>query len=203
MKHFIYSALIFACFLVACNSNKTKDSETTEEAKTENSTTETSTTDNTATNSADDVQKKMDELKKLPALSNEQLKAMLPEELAGMKRKSSFVSSNLGYGVGQAAYKSDDGKEMRLTVYDCVGEAGAGWYNMMFWGWNMEQEDENGYQKTTTFNGNKAIEKYEKNRDQYTLMYAANNRILVSLEGEKTGLDSVKQAAGSLNLKTN
>ena len=70
--------------------------------------------------------------------------------------------------LAQAKYKSDDGKEMRLVVYDCVGEAGVGWYSMMYWGMNMEQEDENGYTKTTTFNGGKAIEKYEKNQDQYT-----------------------------------
>ena len=202
MKRFILSFIAAAFLLVACNNNKSKDSTTTEDSSKIKTSTET-TTDNTSQNSADEAQKKMDELKKLPALTTEQLKAMLPEELGGMKRKSSFVSSNLGYGVAQAGYKSDDGKEMRLVVYDCVGEAGAGWYNMMFWGWNMEQEDENGYQKTTTFNGNKAIEKYEKNRDQYTLMYAANDRLLVNLEGEKTGLDAVKQAANSLSLKTN
>jgi hypothetical protein len=202
MKHFIFCSLIITCLLAACNSNKTKDSKATDETKTE-ATTESGSTDNTATNSADEAQKKMDEMKKLPALTNEQLKAMLPEELAGMKRKSSFVSSNTGYGIAQAEYKSDDGKEIRLAVYDCVGEAGVGWYNMMFWGFNMEQEDENGYQKTTTFNGNKSIEKYEKNQDQYTIMYPANNRLLVNIEGEKTGLDALKQAANSLTLKTN
>jgi hypothetical protein len=201
MKYFILPCLVSVCMLIACNSNKTKDSKT-EEANKETSTTEASS-DNKTQATADEAQKKIDEMKKLPALSNEQLKAMLPEELAGMKRKSSFVSSNLGYGIAQAGYKSDDGKEIRLVVYDCVGEAGAGWYSMMFWGWNMEQEDENGYQKTTTFNGNKAIEKYEKGQDQYTLMFPANNRLLVNIEGEKTGLDAVKQAANSLNLKTN
>jgi len=188
-----YMAAIF--LLVACNSNKTKDSKTTDETKTEASTDKTST--------ADDTQEKMEELKKLPALPPEQLKAMLPEELAGMKKKSSSVTSHLGYGVGTAEYGSDDGKEVRLTLFDMVGEAGVGWYNLIYVGYNMETEDENGYQKTTTFNGNKAIEKYDKNQDQYSLMFPVSNRLMVNIEGEKIGLDAVKQAANSLNLKTN
>jgi hypothetical protein len=34
-------------------------------------------------------------------------------------------------------------------------------------------------------------------------MYTSGDRLLVSLEGENVGLDDVKQAAQSLNLKTN
>ena len=54
-----------------------------------------------------------------------------------------------------------------------------------------------------SFNGNKAIEKYDKNQDQYSLMFPVSNRLMVNIEGEKIGLDAVKQAANSLNLKTN
>lgn len=110
----------------------------------------------------------------------------------------------MGYGIAEAKYKSEDGnKEIKVTIYDCVGTAGVAWYSMMYWGMNMEQEDENGYKKSTTFNGSKAIESYEKNQDQYGLMFPASNRLLVNVEGEKTGLDAVKQAANSLNLKVN
>jgi hypothetical protein len=202
MKHFILPCLVAACMLIACNSDKTKDSKTTEESGTEKSTNESSG-GNTAQDKADEMQKKMDELKKLPSLTNDQLKALLPEELGGLKRSSFTVNSAMGYGIGQAEYKSEDGKEMRLVVYDCVGEAGVGWYSMMFWGWNMERQDDNGYEKTTTFNGGKAIEKYEKGQDKYSLTYPANNRLLVNIEGEKTGLDALKQAASGLNLKVN
>jgi hypothetical protein len=201
MKHFILSCLVAASLLTACNSNKSKEPATSDETSKDKSTEVTS--DNAVQNTADEVQKRLEEMRKLPALSTDQIKAMLPEELAGMKRSSFSANSMMGYGIGEAKYKSDDGKEMRLVVYDCVGEAGVGWYNMMYWGMNMESQDENGYKKTITFNGGKAIESYEKNRDQYSLMFASGNRLLVNLEGEKTGLDAVKQAAGSLNLKTN
>jgi hypothetical protein len=149
------------------------------------------------------MQKKIDELKKMPGLTTDQIKAMIPSELNGMKRSSFGAYNYGGYGVGTAEYKGDEGKELRLTITDVAGEAGAGFYSMMYWGWNMEQEDENGYQKTTTFNGNKAIEKHEKGNDKYTLIYPASDRLLVTLEGEKIGLDAVKSAANSLNLKSN
>lgn len=148
----------------------------------------------------DEMSKKMEELRKTPALSTEQLKALLPAELMGMKRTSFSANSMMGYGVAEANYKSEDGKQMKLSVFDCVGDAGVGWFSMMYWGWNMDQEDENGYEKTVKFNGAKAIEKYQKYNDEYSLTYFAGNRFLVQIEGEKTGLDAVKQAAGSLNL---
>lgn len=190
MKHLTFSAFAAILLIAACNNNKPK----------ENNNTTTSTTATTQT--GNDMAKIMEEMKKKPALSTDQLKALLPEELAGMKRSSFSTNSMMGYGIGEATYKSDDGKEMKLMIYDCVGEAGVGWYNMMYWGMNMESQDDNGYKKTITLNGGKAIESYEKNQDRYSLMFPSSNRLLVNLEGDKTGLDAVKQAAQNLNLKT-
>ncbi len=190
MKSLTSLALAAVILIAACNNNKPKENNTTTNIPT-----------TTTTQPGNDMAKLMEELKKKPALSTDQLKALLPEELAGMKRASFSTNSMLGYGIGEATYKSDDGKEMRLTIYDCVGEAGVGWYNMMYWGMNMESQDDNGYKKTVTLNGNKAIESYEKNQDSYSLMFPSSNRLLVNLEGDKTGLDAVQQAAQSLNLK--
>ena len=202
MKHFILSCLVAACLLTACNNNKSKEPSTNDETSKDKPSTEM-TSGNMNQNSADDIQKRMEEMKKMPALSTDQIKAMLPEELMGMKRASFSANSMMGYGVGEARYKSDDEKEMKVMIYDCVGEAGVGWYNLMFWGMNMESQDDNGYKKTITFNGGKAIESYEKNQEQYSLMFGSGNRLLVNVEGRNTGLDAVKQAANSLNLKTN
>ena len=203
MKQFILSSLLAAFLLTACNSNKSKEPATTDDKSKDKPATEV-TTDNTSQNPAEEIQKRLEQMKKMPALSTDQIKAMLPEELAGMKRSSFNAQSMMGYGIGEAKYKSDDGKQLNLMVYDCVGEAGAGLYNMMYWGaMNMESQDENGYKKSVSFNGGKAIETYEKSQDKYSLLFTSGDRLLVNVEGEKTGLDAVKQAAGSLNLKTN
>ena len=191
--------------LAACGNNKSKESNstTTSQTSTENSNGTTNTNPTTNTDGSNDMAKMMEEMKKMPALSTDQIKAMLPESLMGMKRTSFSANSMMGYGVGEARYKSDDGKQLHLSIFDCSGVAGAAYYSMMYWGMNMEREDENGYEKTTTFNGAKAIEKYQKGSEQYTLTFPASNRLLVTVEGEQTGLDMVKQAAGSLNLKVN
>lgn len=192
--------------LTACDNNKSKEtnSTTTNQTSTENSTGTTNTTNPTTnTDASNDMTKMMEDMKKMPALSTDQIKAMLPENLMGMKRTSFSANSMMGYGVGEARYKSDDGKQLHVSIYDCVGTAGVAWYSMMYWGMNMEREDENGYEKTTTFNGAKAIEKYQKGSDEYSIMFPASNRLLVSVEGQQTGLDMVKQAAGNLNLKVN
>ena len=198
----LFSLLFAALFLLAaCSNNKSKD----KSSNTDQTNKETANTENTSTNpqTGDDMSKLMEEMKKMPALSTDQIKAMLPETLMGMKRSSFSANSMMGYGVGDAMYKSDDGKQLHVTIYDCVGTAGVAWYSMMYWGMNMEQEDENGYKKTTTFNGAKAIESYEKGQERYGIMFPASNRLLVNVEGDNTGLDAVKQAAQSLNLKTN
>jgi len=147
---------------------------------------------------------KAEELKKLTPLSTDQLKAMMPEELMGMKRTGVGASSYSGTASGTASYKSEDGKELKVIIYDLAGEAGSSIYSIRYsLLWNYEHEDEFGYQKTEDFNGQKAILNYVKSRDEYSLTFLSNDRLLVTVEGDKTGLDLVKQAANSLNLKIN
>lgn len=202
MRKLIPFLFALTILLMACN-NKPKQNTA---AKESNTTSTTTTTEETSMPGmpTNDMTKIMEEMKKLPALSTDQLKAMLPETLMNMKRSNFSVNSGMGFGVAEASYKNDDdSKRFRVQIFDCAGTAGAAYYSMMYWGMNMEQEDENGYKKTTTFNGAKAIESYEKGSEQYGLLFPASNRLLVQVEGDNTGLDAVKQAAGSLNLKVN
>jgi len=67
----------------------------------------------------------------------------------------------------------------------------------------MQSESDNGYTKTVDFDGNKAVETYDKGGDRYELTYVASDRLLVTMKGEKTGLDAVRQAAQGLKLKVN
>ncbi len=199
MKRFILSLVAATFLLAACNSNKTKNSETTEESKDKST---EATTDNKTTNPTDAMTTKIEELKKLTPLTNDQLKAMVPEEFMGMKRSNFSVNSGMGVAYATATYKGDADKQLNVNIWDCAGEAGAGIYGMRYYTlWNFEQSDDNGYQKTVDFNGGKAIEKYSKGNDEYSMTYVANDRLLVSLEGQKMGLDGVKDAAKNLTLK--
>jgi len=192
---------LFAAICFSCNSNKSKGVTVTSEDGKDKVTVDVSQ----VAGASDDMQKKMDELKKLTPLSTDQLKAMLPEDLMGMKRSSFSANSMMGFGSAEATYRNEgDEKEIKLTILDCAGEAGAGIYSLNYWTkMSMQSENDNGYTKTVDFNGGRAVETYEKSADDYELTFVGSDRLLVSVKGEKTGLDAVKQVAKSLNLKTN
>jgi hypothetical protein len=187
--------------LVACKNNKSNTmTVTSKDGKSK-----VSVDVNSAAAVSDDMQKKVEELKKLTPLTTDQLKMMLPEQLMGMKRSSFNANSMMGFASAEATYKNEtDDKEIELNILDCAGEAGSGVYSLSYWTkMSMQSESDNGYTKTVDFDGGKAVETYEKGSDRYELTYVASDRLLVTVKGEKTGLDAVKQTAQGLNLKVN
>src|SRR5437773_8595397 len=156
MKSSILSLLIAGFILTACNNNKPKPlTITSDDGKSK-----VSVDANSASATSDEMQKKMEELKKLAPLTTDQLKAMLPEEIMGMKRSSFSANSMMGFSAAEATYRdSSSEKQVNLSVFDCAGEAGAGVYSLSYWTkMNMQSETDNGYSKTVDFNGQKAVE---------------------------------------------
>jgi hypothetical protein len=201
MKSTILYLVAFGFFLAACNNNKPKPlTITSDDGKNK-----VSVDVNSVSATTDEMQKKMEELKKLTPLTTDQLKAMLPEEIMGIKRSSFNANSMMGFATAEATYRdSSTEKQINLSIFDCAGEAGAGVYSLSYWTkMNMQSETDNGYTKTVDFKGQKAVEGYEKGSDTYELTYVDSDRLLVTIKGEKTGLDAVKQTAQNLNLKTN
>jgi hypothetical protein len=189
------------CFAISCNSNKTKGEMTvvSKDGK------EKATVDlKNAANTADELNKKTEELKKLTPLSTDELKALLPEELLGMKR-TNFEAANMGgYASADATYRKypDDKPYISVSIVDCAGNRGASYYSMMFWAkMNIIKEGDTGYTKTVDWKGGRAIERFEKDRDRYEFTYFSSDRYLVVLKGGKTGLDLVKQVAETLQFK--
>ncbi|HKP32497.1 MAG TPA: hypothetical protein VJT83_07205 [Chitinophagaceae bacterium] len=200
-----FLVFLSAALLLAACSGSSKKTEVTEESKdgtTTETTKEESGSSTTTTTSLDESQKRVDELKKIPPLTNDEMKALFPQEVMGMKRKSFSVNSAMGYASGEATYELNDSTHYKVTVFDCAGEAGAGFYGMkVLAGMNIEREDDNGYEKTINFKGSKAWESYRKNNNEYTLNLLDNERFWVAFEGENTGLDNLKTFANSFNFK--
>jgi len=194
MRSFILLCLVLNS-LIACNNNKTKGP-ADDAAKSD------SAQGSMPASETDLIQKRMEQMKQLSPLSSDQVKALFPEEVAGMKQSGYTPANTEGFEVGEARYEAGDGKALDITIFDCAGEAGAGKYNIMYAGYlNTESADENGYKKSIRFNGDKAIESYEKKQGRYSILLLSGDRLLVNVEGENIELDAVKQAAGSLNLK--
>jgi alpha-L-fucosidase len=199
MRRTLASLVVVSMLVAACNNHK-KITHTEKNA--DGTTTTTSVDVSDLTNNSEAMNKKMEELKKLAPLTLDQLKALLPEELNGIKRTSFSTNSSMGFAVAEAEYRKDDTTEIKLDIYDCAGEAGAGIYGLNYWTkMNVQSESSDGYTKTFDFMGNKAVETYEKNGNQYTLTYTGNDRLLVVLTGRNTGSDALKDAAKNLKLK--
>ena len=89
MKLFIFCLLVASVSILACNNNKPK----TMTIKSDDGKSKISVDVNSAAAVSNDMQKKMEELKKLTPLTTDQLKTMLPEQLMGMKRSSFNANS--------------------------------------------------------------------------------------------------------------
>ena len=200
MKKNFFLWLCAGILFASCSGSSSKNEAVNEETST-GSTDQPSTTATDAATSANETQKRIDELKKVTPVTNEQLKSFFAEEVMGMKRSQFSVNSAAGYATGTAVYKKDDTTQYSVMVYDCAGEAGSAFYGMRYlMGWNMEREDDNGYEKTVNFMGNKALESYSKNSRRHTLNFVTADRFWITLEGDGTGLDNLRSFAENLNL---
>ena len=199
MKRLSLFLLAAVILIAACNNKKPKDSITitSEDGQ------EQVTIDPTQMqNAAEDMEKQKNELEKLAPLTIEQLKAMLPETLMGVPRKSYEANASMGAGLATAKYEINDSMDVKLNIYDCAGPAGAGIYGMQYLGMmNIQQESDDEYTKSVDFNGGKAFEHCEKSTNDCTLTYFAGRRFLVTLEGDHVGADALKQAAKGLDIK--
>ncbi|MGK2864840.1 MAG: hypothetical protein ACSLE0_23110 [Chitinophagaceae bacterium] len=190
--------IVFYLLTTSCNNNKKQGvTVTSEDGKTT-----TTFQPNDLVKVADDFQKKTEELQKLSPYTLDQMKALLPDELVGAKRSKFSANSAMGAAYAEGDYPINDSTQLELKLFDCAGQAGAGIYSMQYLGMmNFQSESDEEYTKTIEFNGGKAVEHLNKSNNRSTLTYLAGDRLLVTLEGRNTGIDLLKQAAGSLNLK--
>ena len=194
--------LACAALMGACNNSNKKDTVSSEKTETDKSETDNSSsgTESNATTAMDAGQKRIEELQKLQPVSNETLKSFFPQEAMGLKRSSFNVSSAMGYAVGTADYKKDDTTNYSVTIYDCAGQAGSAFYGISYLSrLNMEREDDNGYEKTVNYNGNTAIELYNKGSNEHQLHFLSGDRFWVTVRGNE-GIDKIKELINTLGL---
>lgn len=192
---FIASSL----FIASCNNNKPKDSITiTSEDGSEKVTVDTKQMQNTA----EEMEKIKEELGKLTPYTADELKAIFPAELMGTTATDIEAASAMGASTAEAKYKLNDSTDIKISIIDCAGPGGAGIYSMQYLGMmNIQEEDEDEYTKTIDFNGGKAFENCRKDRNECTLTYFGGGRLLISLEGENVGINTLKDVAKTLKTK--
>lgn len=155
--------------------------------------------------SVDEVSKNIEVLKKTTPLSNEELKAILPESLLGLKRTEISIgdTSMMALTTAEAKYKSEDRKSIDVQIMDGAGEMGSAMVSsmMMGLGGNREKTTENGFEKTTEINGMKALVSEEKSGENVSskIQVIAKKRYLFTMSGEGISYEDLLKAFGEIN----
>lgn len=191
MKPIILSIILTLSLLSACNNNKqAPGTETSSKEKNDSS-------GNSQSEATDPIQKKAEELQELTPLTIEELRDLLPEELIGASRKSGRVGSENGTIAANYRYVLNDSAQFELTIADCGGPAGAGYYSRQALQLSNQPQDE--YNKLIDYNGEKALTHSRPPSCGFT--YFGGKRFWVVMGGVYITPDDLKMAAGELKLK--
>lgn len=139
------------------------------------------------------------------AVDFRELKALLPEELPGMRRTSAEGQKNSAMGftlsTAEARYESEGGGRIHLTITDAGAVAGLAAMGMYAWaGMEIDKEDEDGYEKTTTLNGRRGYEKYNRSSNSGEVSLMVGGRFIVELNGDEVSMDDIKSALDKVDL---
>jgi len=137
-----------------------------------------------------------------------ELKALLPLELPKLKRtkasgeKSGAMGMSVAMAEGAYEGEGDNGGTVNIKITDMGGMGGMMMFAQAAWlKAEVDRESDDGYEKTTTYAGFKALEKYStQNKDgEITVMVA--NRFMVEVSGSKVDMAVIKEAAAKIDLK--
>lgn len=160
---------------------------------------------NKVAKSADKMEELSTKLKKLTPLSNDQLKAAVPETLDGLKRKSFSAG---GYAVSglstiEAEY-GDDSKYIKVGIIDGAGESGSAIISLMAMTLSMDRESEsNGtVSKTVDVNGIRSITEETKSESSVSssIKFLYKDRYSISLDGTGYNLQELESFSKSVKL---
>lgn len=136
------------------------------------------------------------------------LKALLPAELPGMKRddasaeRTQMMGMDMSNAEGQYSATDGSGANVRIKLTDTGNMSGQ--MKMGMTSWTMMQysrETDTGYEKTTTINGCKGMEKYDTQNKEGSLQLLVADRFIVDIQGYNTAMDAIKKVVDQIDLK--
>lgn len=134
-----------------------------------------------------------------------ELKALLPESVAGLKRTKSEGEKSAALGIASskasARYGDDSGKRVELEIVDMGTLKGIGALAFGWLGASIDRESDDGYERTSVFEGCRMHEEFSKSdgRGETTLIVA--DRFVVKAEGKGLSAEEMKKAVASVDRK--
>ena len=143
--------------------------------------------------------------KKVETVDFRALKEMLPETVSGMKRVESTGEKNAAMGMqvstARGRYRNDAGGSASVTITDIGSMSGLAGMAMYAWAaTEIDRETETGYEKTTRFDGHKAVEKYDRTSKSGEISVLVGDRFVVEAQGNDVEVDDLKSALKAVNL---
>ena len=144
--------------------------------------------------------------KKVDVVDFRELKGMLPTSLGGLKRTEATGEKGGAMGItvstAEGRYSSDDGKSISVKLADIGSLSGIAGMAAYAWATHeIDRESDSEYEKTTTFKGYKALEKYNKGSKSGEFSVLVGGRFVVGAEGSNVSMDALKSAVGSVDLR--
>lgn len=133
------------------------------------------------------------------------LKELLPESVDGMQRAevSGEKSTALGMTISkaEARYTGEDRRVIDVTISDIGNASGLASLALYAWANNeIDKDSPTGYEKTTTFRGYKAYEKYNKRDHSGEMGVLIDKRFVVEAKGDAVSIEDLKGVLNKLDL---
>jgi hypothetical protein len=130
------------------------------------------------------------------------LKELLPTSIAGLPRKSASgeKAGAMGMGISQAeGVYGGQGGRIEVKLID-AGAMGAMFGAAAIAGLEIDKENDDGYERTTTLAGRKALEKYDNKTKRGELKIFVGGRFVVEIDGHDVPAETLQKAVASLDL---
>jgi len=142
--------------------------------------------------------------KKVTPVDFRELKALLPEALPGMKRTRAegerAAAMGLNISKAEGEYEKE-GSSIHVSLMD-MGTL-SGMAAMATVGWAMaeiDKETETSYEKTSTYQGYKSHEEYDRNRKDGEVTVLVAERFVVEVRGNNLPMEAIMAALGAVDL---
>lgn len=140
-----------------------------------------------------------------PIVDFRELKKVMPDAAASLKRTSLSGEKNSAMGMtishAEAEYESSNNGRgsIKITDYGATGMAA-----MMNAAWSsreIDRESDDGYERTTTINGQKAVEKFNTSSNDGTIEIIVASRFMVEIEVSSSTAADMQALANAIDLK--
>ena len=136
-----------------------------------------------------------------------ELKELLPKELPGGLKGTRKGQKNGAFGMmvseAEGNYEPENGgSSISMKITDISGTGGLGAMAHTAWASaEVENETDDGYEKTTKLDGFKAMEKFNTKEKHGEIQVFVDNRFIVEVRGDGVTADQLKAAVHAVDLK--